>query len=109
MSPSHCRLFIHCLSPHADGAALKEAFSHFGAITNFHTLADRRASGSGSACSYKGYGFVSFTSRVAVHRVRPVRFGCPPTRLAEMEARCASRSSQQKGIGVSEREDGKSH
>ncbi|KAJ1276255.1 hypothetical protein BS78_05G200800 [Paspalum vaginatum] len=31
-SPSHCRLFVHGLPPHADGAALAEAFSRFGPL-----------------------------------------------------------------------------
>ncbi|CAD6253242.1 unnamed protein product [Miscanthus lutarioriparius] len=65
-SPSHRRLFVHGLPPHADGAALAEAFSRFGPLADCHAVADHRASGSSGRC--KGYGFVSFASRAAARR-----------------------------------------
>lgn len=61
-SPSHRRLFVHGLPPHADGPALAEAFSRFGPLADCHIVADR-ASG---YC--KGYGFVAFSSRTAARR-----------------------------------------
>ncbi|CAD6256391.1 unnamed protein product [Miscanthus lutarioriparius] len=66
-SPSHRRLFVHGLPPHADGAALAEAFSRFGPLADCHAVADHRASGSSGRCC-KGYGFVSFASRAAARR-----------------------------------------
>jgi heterogeneous nuclear ribonucleoprotein A1/A3 len=65
-SPSHRRLFVHGLPPHADGAALAEAFSRFGPLADCHAVADHRASGRCRCC--KGYGFVSFASRAAARR-----------------------------------------
>ncbi|XP_062198238.1 RNA-binding protein P-like [Phragmites australis] len=61
-SPSHRRLFVHGLPPHADGAALAEAFSRFGPLVDCHAVADRAT----GRC--KGYGFVSFASRAAALR-----------------------------------------
>ncbi|KAF8700191.1 hypothetical protein HU200_034568 [Digitaria exilis] len=62
-SPSHRRLFVHGLPPHADAAALAEAFSRFGALADdCHAVADRAT----GRC--RGYGFVSFASRAAARR-----------------------------------------
>uniref|UniRef100_A0A0E0BL02 RRM domain-containing protein n=1 Tax=Oryza glumipatula TaxID=40148 RepID=A0A0E0BL02_9ORYZ len=53
-SPSHRRLFVHGLPPHADESTLAEAFSRFGPLAECDVVA-RRATG---AC--KGFGFVAF-------------------------------------------------
>uniref|UniRef100_A0A0E0DXI0 RRM domain-containing protein n=1 Tax=Oryza meridionalis TaxID=40149 RepID=A0A0E0DXI0_9ORYZ len=61
-SPSHRRLFVHGLPPHADAPALAQAFSRFGPLAECDVVA-RRATG---AC--KGFGFVTFRSRAAARR-----------------------------------------
>ncbi|XP_052136162.1 UBP1-associated protein 2A-like [Oryza glaberrima] len=61
-SPSHRRLFVHGLPPHADESTLAEAFSRFGPLAECDVVA-RRATG---AC--KGFGFVTFLSRAAARR-----------------------------------------
>uniref|UniRef100_A0A0E0HS19 RRM domain-containing protein n=1 Tax=Oryza nivara TaxID=4536 RepID=A0A0E0HS19_ORYNI len=61
-SPSHRRLFVHGLPPHADAPALAAAFSRFGPLAECDVVA-RRATG---AC--KGFGFVTFQSRAAARR-----------------------------------------
>ncbi|CAN6363326.1 unnamed protein product [Urochloa humidicola] len=58
-SPSHRRLFIHGLPPRASSAALSDAFSRFGPISDSHAV----AAGPGRHC--RGYGFVTFASRAA--------------------------------------------
>ncbi|KAG8090557.1 hypothetical protein GUJ93_ZPchr0011g27998 [Zizania palustris] len=61
-SPSHRRLFVHGLPPHADGPALAEAFSRFGSLAGCDVVA-RHDTG-----QCKGYGFVTFHSRAAACR-----------------------------------------
>ncbi|KAF0894977.1 hypothetical protein E2562_004966 [Oryza meyeriana var. granulata] len=61
-SPSHRRLFVHGLPPHADVPALEAAFSCFGPLASCDVVA-RRATG-----ECKGYGFVTFQSRAAARR-----------------------------------------
>ncbi|CAO2142272.1 unnamed protein product [Urochloa humidicola] len=61
-SPSHHRLFIHGLPPHASSSSLSDAFSLFGSITNSVAVADRTT----GQC--RGYGFVTFASRTAARR-----------------------------------------
>ncbi|CAL4980080.1 unnamed protein product [Urochloa decumbens] len=59
-SPSHRRLFVHGLPPRASSAALSNAFSRFGPISDSHAVA------AGGRC--RGYGFVTFASRSAARR-----------------------------------------
>ncbi|KAK1681017.1 hypothetical protein QYE76_041865 [Lolium multiflorum] len=58
-SPSHRRIFVHGLPPHADGPALEAAFSAFGPLSDCHVVAD---SASGRC---RGYGFLTFLCRSA--------------------------------------------
>ncbi|CAN6381685.1 unnamed protein product [Urochloa humidicola] len=77
-SPSHRRLFVHGLLPRAaSSAALADAFSRFGPISDSHAVA---AGGGGRRC--RGYGFVTFASRAAARRAlrgapRVTVAGCP--------------------------------
>ncbi|KAM0929157.1 hypothetical protein ACQ4PT_001789 [Festuca glaucescens] len=58
-SPSHRRIFVHGLPPHADGPALEAAFSAFAPLSDCHVVADRVS----GRC--RGYGFLTFVCRSA--------------------------------------------
>ncbi|KAF8673231.1 hypothetical protein HU200_048783 [Digitaria exilis] len=93
-SPSHRRLFVHGLPPHADAAALAEAFSRFGALADdCHAVADRAT----GRC--RGYGFVSFASRAAARRA--LRESAPGVAVAgrPVSAQFASASPDPTGGG----------
>ncbi|KAK1648288.1 hypothetical protein QYE76_066093 [Lolium multiflorum] len=94
-SPSHRRIFVHGLPPHADGPALQAAFSAFGLLSDCHVLADR-ASG---RC--RGYGFLTFLCRSAA--LRAVRAPCAIVAGRPVSAQLASAGPDPSGAAAAGR------